>query len=109
MEIKEIPSNRALAKGSFINDVTHLGEKGLLLSETIYEGLSKIGQKGEGGLKLSNFLEVGPIGPIFTPAHVLIVHTKHTDPFSVKLSNRTSYLNVASWRHGPWTSVKRGV
>ena len=33
----------------------------------------------------------------------------HTDKFSVKLSRRSSFLCVLSWRHGPQTSVKREV
>ena len=33
----------------------------------------------------------------------------HTETFSVKVSSRSSLLNVSLWRCGVWTCVKRGV
>ena len=45
------------------------------------------------------------IGPIFTPAQSI----GHTDTCTVKRLNRSSCYDVASRRHGTWTSVKGGV
>ena len=31
------------------------------------------------------------------------------DTFSVKLSNRSTYWDVSSWKHGSWMTVQRGI
>ena len=52
------------------------------------------------------YLQLDPLGLYCTPSHS-IVHISYTK--TVKLSKISSYLDVPSWRHGPWTSVKRRV
>ena len=55
---------------------------------------------------LSAFFKVAPMG-LYLIQHMFYI--VHRDIFSVKLSNRSLFLDVPSWRHGPWTSVKSGV
>ena len=48
------------------------------------------------------FFKAWPIGPIFTPAHVFYI--VRTDTFPVELYKRSPFLDVSTWRRGPWTS-----
>ena len=53
------------------------------------------------------FLKIGPMLGLYLLQYMFFIVLK--DTFSFKLSKKSSFLNVTSWRRGPWTFMKRGI